>query len=135
PMRDPASRAKQQRTHAGTIRAYELAIAHGVKVAWGTDTLFAPPLTERQGAQLVKLARWYSPAQVLRMATHGNATLLAMCGERNPYPAPLGVIKPKAYADLLLVRGDPLSDLDLIADPANLAVVMKDGEFVKNELS
>lgn len=134
PMRDPASRAKQKQAHAGTERAYEMAIAHGVKVAWGTDTLFAPRLTERQGAQLAKLVRWYTPAQVLKMATHDNASLLAMCGERNPYPAPLGVIEPRAYADILLVRGDPLSQLDLIADPANLAAIMKDGKMVKNEV-
>lgn len=135
PMRDPASRAKQKRTHAGTERAYEMAIAHGVKVAFGTDTLFAPPLTERQGAQLAKLTRWYTPAQVLKMATHDNASLLAMCGERNPYPAPLGVVRPQAFADLLLVRGDPLSQLDLIADPANLALIMKDGKIIKNEVA
>ena len=134
PMRDPASRAKQQQTHAGTERAYQMALAHDVKVAWGTDTLFAPALTERQGAQLAKLVRWYPPAQVLTMATHDNASLLAMCGERNPYPAPLGVIAPRAYADLLLVRGDPLSQIDLIADPANFAVIMKDGKIVKNDL-
>lgn len=68
------------------------------------------------------------------MATHDNASLLAMCGERNPYPAPLGVVEPGAYADLLLVRGDPLADIGLIADPTNLAVIIKDGQIVKNEI-
>lgn len=134
PMHDPASLAKQRRTHAGTERAYEMAKAHGVKVAWGTDTLFNPQLTRRQGAQLAKLKRWYTPAQVLRMATRDNAELLAMCGGLNPYPASLGVIEPEAFADVLLVKGDPLSDLDLIAEPANFSLIMKNGEIVKNEL-
>lgn len=134
PMRDPASRAKQKKTRHGTDHAYEMAKAHGVRVAFGTDTLFDARLTERQGAQLAKLARWYTPAQALRMATHDNASLLAMCGERNPYPSPLGVIEPGALADVLLVTGDPLTNLDLIADPDNLAVIMKDGRIVKNTL-
>ncbi|WP_307969712.1 metal-dependent hydrolase family protein [Salinispora arenicola] len=134
PMLDPASRAKQKKTYAGTERAYEMATAHGVKVAFGSDILFDPKFSEQQGAQLAKLVRWYAPAQVLRMATHDNASLLAMCGERNPYPAPLGVVEPGAYADLLLVRGDPLADIDLIADPTNLAVIIKDGQIVKNEI-
>lgn len=133
-MLDPASRAKQKKTYAGTERAYEMATTHGVKVAFGSDILFDPKFSEQQGAQLAKLVRWYAPAQVLRMATHDNASLLAMCGERNPYPAPLGVVEPGAYADLLLVRGDPLADIDLIADPANLAVIIKDGQIVKNEI-
>jgi imidazolonepropionase-like amidohydrolase len=136
PMNDPVSRAKQQRTHQGTDNAYRMAKAHGVKVAWGTDTLFQPRLTERQGAQLAKLVRWYTPAEVLRMATHDNAQLLAMCGDRNPYPgAALGVIEPGAFADVLLVRGDPLADIDLIANPDNLALIMKDGHIVTNNIA
>ncbi|QSB16706.1 amidohydrolase family protein [Natronosporangium hydrolyticum] len=135
PMHDPAGRAKQRRTHEGTDVAYRLAIEYGIKIAWGTDTLFDPHLTTRQGAQLAKLSRWFRPAQVLRMATHDNAALLAMCGARDPYPAPLGVVAPGAYADLLLVAGDPIVELDLIADPANFAIIMQGGKLVKNTLA
>lgn len=59
------------------------------------------------------------------MATHDNAQLLALSGPRNPYQAgPLGVIKEGAYADLVLVDGNPLQDLNL--------VIMKDGKIYKN---
>lgn len=124
PMADPVNRAKQLTMVQGTDTAYELARRHGVRVAWGTDTLFDPRLATRQGAQLAKMGRWFTTAEVLRMATSGNAELLALSGERNPYPRSLGVIEPGAYADLLLVDGDPLADLAVLADPANLTVII-----------
>jgi imidazolonepropionase-like amidohydrolase len=69
------------------------------------------------------------------MATHDNAELLALSGPRNPYPGRLGVVEEGALADLLQVDGDPVADIDLLADPAkNLVVIMKDGAVVKNTL-
>lgn len=66
------------------------------------------------------------------MATSGNAELLALSGPRNPYPGKLGVIEPGALADLLLVDGDPLADINLVADPEkNFLVIMKDGKIAK----
>jgi imidazolonepropionase-like amidohydrolase len=131
PMEEPASRAKQLQVTDGTDRAYALAKKHGVRVAWGTDTLFDARLAARQGYQLTKMTRWYSPAEVLRMATSDNAELLALSGPRNPYPGALGVVEEGALADLLLVDGDPLTNIDLLNDPdANLVVIMKDGKIV-----
>lgn len=129
----PGNRAKQLAVFEGTDRAYQLARKHGVKLAWSTDTLFDAALTTRQGSQLVKMRRWFSPAEVLTMATSRNAELLAMSGERNPYPGPLGVVAPGALADLILVDGNPLENLDLVADPAEaFVVIMKDGVVHKN---
>jgi imidazolonepropionase-like amidohydrolase len=116
----------------GTDTAYRLAEEHGVKLAWGTDTLFDPALAERQGAQLAKMVRWFTPAEALRMATADNAELFAQSGNRNPYLGRIGVVEESALADLLLVDGDPLADIDLIADPANLVVIMKGGAVCKN---
>lgn len=130
-----ANRAKQLEMTNGTDTAYELAKKHGVKLAWGTDTLFDPQLATRQGAQLAKMVRWFEPAEVLRMATHDNAQLLALSGKRSPYQGELGVVKEGALADLLLVDGDPLADIDLIADKDNLVVIMKDGQIYKNRLA
>ena len=59
-----------------------------------------------------------------------------MCGKRNPYPGKLGVIEEGALADLLLVDGDPLENITLIADPAkNFVVIVKDGKVYKNALA
>ena len=62
--------------------------------------------------------------------------MLALSGPRNPYRAgELGVVKVGAYADLLVVDGNPLENLDLIADPENkFVVIMKDGKIYKNTL-
>jgi imidazolonepropionase-like amidohydrolase len=135
PMSSPAARAKQLLVTEGTDRAYALAKEYGIRIAWGTDTLFDAKLAGRQGHQLTKMTRWFSPAETLRMATSENAELLALSGARNPYPGALGVVEPGAMADALLVRGNPLDDIHLMADPVNsFALVIKDGEIVVDRI-
>ncbi|WP_410510667.1 amidohydrolase family protein [Nodosilinea sp. E11] len=130
------NRAKQLMVATGTDRAYNLAKQYNIKTAWGTDNLFNPQGSARQGAKLAKLVRWYTPAEVLRMATSTNASLLALSGPRNPYPGKLGVVEEGALADLLLVNGNPLENIRLIEDPeANFLVIMKNGVMYKNRLS
>ncbi len=112
------------------------ALKHGVNIAWGTDFMFGSPLYgPAQNASLVQLKRWMTPTRALKIATHDNAQLLALSGIRNPYPGELGVVKPGAYADLLLVDGDPTKNLDIIANPdRNFRIIMKDGKIHKNTL-
>jgi imidazolonepropionase-like amidohydrolase len=58
-----------------------------------------------------------------------------MSGPRNPYPGKLGVIEAGALADLIVVNGDPIENLNLIADPdKNFVLIMKDGKIYKNTL-
>jgi imidazolonepropionase-like amidohydrolase len=129
------NRAKQLEIFRGTDAAYALARKYGIKTAWGSDILFDPKAAARQGAELTKLVRWYTPAETLRMATADNAALLALSGPRSPYPGTLGVVQEGALADLLLVDGDPLQNIRLIEDPAkNFLVIMKDGRIYKNLL-
>ncbi len=128
-------RAKFAEVFAGMDIAYRLARKHKLKTAWGTDVLFSPGLARRQGALLAALARWYTPAETLAMATGTNGELLALAGKRNPYPGKLGVVEEGALADLLLVDGNPLENLALIADPGkNFVVIMKDGKIYKDAL-
>ena len=119
----------------GTSLGIELAKKHGVKVAFGTDCLFDPELARKQGKLLTKLRRWYTPYEALKMATHDNAQLVKLCGPRDPYPGDLGVVAEGALADLILVDGNPLEDIDLVANPAdNFLIIMKDGVIHKNRL-
>jgi imidazolonepropionase-like amidohydrolase len=128
-------RAKAFEVFAGTDKTIALAKKYKLKTAFGTDILFSQRLAQRQGELLVKFTRWYTPGETLAMATGTNGELLAMSGERNPYPGKLGVIEQGALADLLLVDGDPIADIKLIEDPAkNLVVIMKDGKIYKNIL-
>jgi imidazolonepropionase-like amidohydrolase len=129
-------RAKADEVWPGIGRTYELAKKYKIKTAWGTDVLFSRALAKQQGAILASLLRWYTPAEALVMATGTNAELLALSGLRNPYPGKLGVIEEGALADLLLVEGNPLENLDLVADPAdNFKIIMKDGLIYKNTLT
>ncbi|WP_166745756.1 metal-dependent hydrolase family protein [Sphingomonas naasensis] len=129
-------REKADEVFPGIGRTYALAKKYKIKVAWGTDVLFSRALAQQQGAILASLTQWYTPAEALVMATSTNAELLAMSGKRNPYHGKLGVVEPGAFADLLLVDGNPLQDIKLIADPArNFLVIMKDGKIYKNTLA
>lgn len=130
------SRQKYIQVTDGTDRVYRLAKELGVKTVFGTDTLFDPSLAEKQGKVLAKLGRWYTPVEALRQATSAAAELLALSGPRSPYPdGPLGVIEEGAYADLILVDGNPIEDLDLVADPGEtFDLIMKDGVIYKNTL-
>jgi imidazolonepropionase-like amidohydrolase len=126
-------RAKADEVWPGIARTYELAKKYKIKTAWGTDVLFSQALAQQQGAILASLVRWYSPAEALATATGTNAELLALSGKRSPYAGKLGVVEQGALADLLLVEGNPLENIKLIADPAkNFKVIMKGGRIYKD---
>ena len=130
-----SNRKKQIEMSNGTANAYTLAKKYKIKTAFGTDNLFDPKLADRQGAKLAKLVKWHTPYEVLKMATSTNAELLAMSGPRNPYPNKLGVIEEGAYADMILVDGNPLQNIKLIEDPTkNFLLIMKDGVIYKNAI-
>ena len=119
----------------GTNNVYALAKKYKIKTAFGTDVLFSKALAERQGKGIVDLTRWYTPAEALIMVTSTNSELLALTGLRNPYPGKLGAVEEGAFADLLLVDGNPLDNIALVADPGrNFVVIMKDGTIYKNTL-
>jgi len=131
---NPASTQKFIEVTDGTSRNYTMAKEVGVKIAFGTDCLFDPASAAKQGVLLAKMKLWFTPYEVLKMATSTNAELLKMCGPRDPYPlGPLGVIEEGAYADMILVDGNPLENLDLVADAdLNFGMIMKDGKIYKN---
>jgi imidazolonepropionase-like amidohydrolase len=130
------NRIKQLQMYSGTNNAYQLAKKYKIKTAWGTDILFSAKNLTTQTQQLTKMVRWYTPAEVLKMATADNAALLALSGERSPYAGKLGVVETGALADLLLVNGDPITNIKLLENSQdNLVVIMKDGKIYKNTLS
>lgn len=135
PKQDPLQRRQQEEIAEGTMRAFELGQKHKVRMAWGTDVLFSPSGTRTQGRQLAKIARWFGNAETLRMATGHSGDLLALSGERSPYRGRLGVIEAGAFADLIVLDGNPLEDIDLVADPdRTMKVIMKDGRIHKDTL-
>ena len=133
---NPDSAEKNREICAGTDQLYRWATKHGVNVAWGTDLLFEPDRDDLQSTMMARLGGYMSNVAALKMVTSGNAELLRLAGARDPYSsARLGEVTAGAWADVLVVDGDPTADLDLLANPAeNLAVIVKDGVIVKNSL-
>jgi imidazolonepropionase-like amidohydrolase len=107
-------------------RSLEIAQAAGVKMAFGTDLFLMPD--EHQNQEFLIRAETLTPIEVIRSATLVGAEVVRRPGE-------LGVIAPGAYADLLVVDGNPLEDIGLLADPdCHLAAIMKGGVLCKNRL-
>jgi imidazolonepropionase-like amidohydrolase len=98
--------------------------AFGPHELWASVT--AAEFTERQ--------KYFSNEEILRQTTSITAGLVEMSGKRNPYRGKLGVIREDALADLLIVDGNPLEDISVLADPDNLRLIMKDGVIYKDTL-
>jgi imidazolonepropionase-like amidohydrolase len=128
--------AKFLQAKAGATAGYERAKAFGLKVAWGTDILGTIDKGPFQSLEFVARTAYYTPLEILRQATSGNAELFERSGARHPYQAGrLGVIEPGAYGDMLLVAGNPLDDISLLAQPeASLMLIMKGGVIHRNAL-
>lgn len=121
---------------AGTNRIYSAVKKYKLKLAWGTDLLFNPSANAKQTATIPLMGKWFTPFEVLKMITHDNGELLAFSGKRSPYrEGKLGVIETGAYADLILVDGNPLKDLKLMEDyDKNFILIIKDGKVIKNTI-
>ena len=131
----PLQQAKHIEICNGTDHAYNLAKKYGVKLAWGTDLLFNPANTKNENHGIIKLQKWFSNYEILKMVTYDNAQLLALSGARNPYPGKLGIIEEGALADMIIVDGNPIDDINLLEDPADkFLMIMKDGIIYKNNL-
>ena len=126
---------KAKKVHANTDKVMNWVKKYGVEVFAGTDmydSTMIPLVTE----DLVVRQRWFSPAEVLKQNTAYAGKWLGMTGPKNPYKdGPLGVIRVGAYADIILVDGDPTQDVSVLLNhESNIDLVMKDGEIYKNTL-
>ena len=129
------NRIKQLEMFGGTDTAYALAKKFGIKTAWGTDVLFDAENAATQGRALQDGPLVHA-GRGAEDGDGGQCRAARLSGPRSPYPGKLGVVQEGALADLLLVDGDPLANINLIEDPAkNFVVIMKDGKIYKNPLS
>lgn len=111
-----------------------------LKVMLGSDLLGEwdkmKEIDDKMNLEFKYFGKYLGNLKALQMATSTAGEAQKMTGKMNPYPdADLGVIKEGAYADLLLVDGNPLEDIELMLDPdQNFKVIMKDGVIYKNSL-
>lgn len=120
----------------GANREMELASKYNINIAFGTDYFGDLGFEDRALAEFTSRIRWFTPLEVLKQASSGNAKLFNLSGKLNPYPnGKLGVIENGAYADLLIYNGDPTKNIQVIVNhQENLKFIMKNGNIYKNEL-
>jgi imidazolonepropionase-like amidohydrolase len=110
----------------GGLRSLEICKRAGVPVAYGTDLL--GPLQAEQSREFVLRAEVLSPLEIIRSATSVGARVVRREGK-------LGCLRPDAFADLLVVDGNPLKDISLLQAPEkSLLAIMKGGRFHRNRL-
>ncbi len=133
----PLAAPKFLEVQAGARRQMQLLKDYRIeKVAFSTDIIGDPVALTRQNDEIKYRLEAWSSYEVLLQATSKTAELLALSGKLNPYTeGPLGVISEGAYADLLLVKGDPVKDASVLVDyENNIDLIMKDGVIYKNTL-
>lgn len=139
-MLSPASYKKFLQVYDTYPNAMRAAQKEGVTLVFGTDILSTPTTTlqmdDSASQEFVQLAKYMSNAEALITATGNASKLIKLMGPNNPWPnGPTGVIEPGAYADLLIIDGNPLKDINLLTDPdKNFDIIMKDGVIYKNQL-
>jgi imidazolonepropionase-like amidohydrolase len=130
-------RAKGKIVEEGMKKSIEYAKKYNLKTLFGTD-LIGP----REAYLKVFPQEWeyrskyYTPFEVLQQATKNGGDAVALSGVKNPYPeGPLGVIEEGAYADILLVEGNPLENILILQNyDENIDLIMKDGKIYQNAL-
>jgi imidazolonepropionase-like amidohydrolase len=115
------------------LDALKMIVKYDLKTGFGTDFPGQEPDQSLQSAEFVARAEFWPTIEVLRQATSYGAELIGMANSRLPYQdGSLGVIEEGAYADLLIIDGNPLDDISLLANPKkNMLLIMKDGEIIK----
>ena len=122
----PQSQEKAEFAFKSAISGLDSMRRAGVKVVYGTDLLGST--YTRQCREFTLRSEVYTPVELLRQATSVAAEMMMMEGK-------IGCIAPGAHADLLVVEGDPLKDISLLAaDGRNLRVIVRGGSVIKNEL-
>jgi imidazolonepropionase-like amidohydrolase len=129
----PVVYGKWKTVNEGFKNSLAYAKKYKINVAFGTD--FWGDATPNIAQEFRARQPFFSNLEILRQATSINGKLLQLTGPLNPYPlGPLGVIEEGAYADILLIDGNPIEDILLLENPENIDVIMKDGSFYKNAL-
>ncbi|MGL6268009.1 MAG: amidohydrolase family protein, partial [Chitinophagaceae bacterium] len=95
-----------------------------------------PAANKDQNKYIAKMSKWFSPFEILKMVTYDNAQLLALSGKRSPYrEGKLGLLEEGSYADMILVDGNPLKEINVMVDyDKNFVLIMKNGVIYKNTI-
>jgi imidazolonepropionase-like amidohydrolase len=122
----PESVAKIETVRRGGLESLDIMRRAGLPMAYGSDLLGG--LHKYQSMEFELRARVLPTHEIIASATTLAARMCRMEGE-------IGVLAPGAYADLLVVDGDPYADIGVLArDARHIQAIMRAGRFFKNEL-
>ncbi|MEY8872597.1 amidohydrolase family protein [Francisella philomiragia] len=112
---------------SNSLEAIKIAHDYSVNVGFGTDLLGG--LMKYQSTEFKIRSQVETPFQTLHSATYKNAELLNMTDM-------LGVIKSDAFADIIVLEGNPLEDIGLLVNPdESIKLIIKDGYIVLDKLT
>ncbi len=132
----PEQQQKFELAKEGFVKMIELAKKYKLKIALGSDLFLSKAMYDLHAEEWNARATLFTDLEIMRQATSIGAELIAFSGERSRYKdGPLGVVEVGAYADLLIVDGNPLDDITILSKPEKtLRLIMKDGVIYKNTL-
>jgi imidazolonepropionase-like amidohydrolase len=129
-------KAKAKRVNAGASRMMKWALKHDLIMVTGGD-MFGPAYNTTQARNMTMLKTiGYPNLKILKMGTSDAGEVLKWVGEMSPYKeGTIGTITPGAYADMILVDGNPIKDIEVLNRyKESFKVIIKDGKIWKNTL-
>ena len=121
----PEMQAKVQEVLESSVTSLQKAHQAGIKIGFGTDLL--GETHPQQGREFDLRRQVMSELEIIRSATLVNAEIMKKSGE-------IGILKPDAWADLIVVDGNPLEDISVLSAPEgrHIDLIMKGGRIYKN---
>ncbi|MBL4542699.1 MAG: amidohydrolase family protein [Rhodobacteraceae bacterium] len=129
-FQDPIWQEKNRQVAEGAPQAMPLAKQYGVKILWRTDVFFGDDAFQNFRREFVYRDDVFTPSGQVQQVTGNYGEIPKLSGWKDPH----GVIAERAYADLLLIDGDPTQDIRLLMDAGNIDLTMKNGVNYKDTL-
>ncbi|PAW09458.1 amidohydrolase [Vibrio sp. V1B] len=136
PLPNEETYRKTERVGKAMFKSAELIKKYDIQnLAFGTDCVGKANVHESQMQELGAIETTFDTITALRMATSNCGRLFELSTYKHPYQeGKLGQIVEGAYADLLIVDGNPLEGVDCVVQDETKKVIMKDGVVYKNTL-
>ena len=133
---DPSHPFNRRALSAGEEKATETINKYDLNIVFGTDSFGDPELVDRyQLEDFIYFKKRFGNWKALKAATGNVHELFKLATYQNPYPeGKIGVLEEGSFADLLIIDGNPVEDVAVLADRNNIKLIMKDAKVYKNEL-
>ena len=135
-IKSPESLQKLRRVRPAIEKQAELINKFSLPTIYGTDLAMDKYLSEEfQLTEFRAKKNIHGSFEAVKTATGNVRELFKLCTFRNPYAeGKIGVLEQGAFADVLLIEGNPVQDAEILTDTRSIKLIMKDGKIYKNSL-